>query len=420
MITSFLVSVTPLIAQPEIQHMTEVKDSIYDQSIGTVKVFRTGWELSHPIISFNSEESLNVIFDDFTEQMRYFEYTLVHCNADWSVSDLYYNEYMEGFEYNSIYDSQYSTNTFFDYTHYSFHIPNEDVAITKPGNYVLLVRIQGTEDVVFTRRFLVVDQRANLEATVIRPRNPLYSETHQQVEVIVNAGGLNINNPREDVWLNIYQNNRWDVALTDVKPDFTDENRLTFSNDISLVMPGGEEFHNFDMKSFKYQSADVAAIEYKNPYYHIYLKPDEVDRFKPYFYKEDLNGNYLVKNDEGSESSIDADYMYVHFFVPMEEPLFETNVFVNGRFNSWARNENNQMQYDATNKAYYLRLLLKQGFYDYNFVMNDARTGEDVSIKYTSNHFETENDYLIVVYYHDFSLRIDLPVGFKRVNSAKD
>ena len=64
-------------------------------------------------------------------------------------------------------------------------------------------------------------------------------------------------------------------------------------------------------------------------------------------------------------------------------------------------------------------LLLKQGYYSYNFVTKDERNRQakpDFSLT-EGNYWETENDYTILFYYRSFSGRYDELIGISSINS---
>ncbi len=62
---------------------------------------------------------------------------------------------------------------------------------------------------------------------------------------------------------------------------------------------------------------------------------------------------------------------------------------------------------------------LKQGVYDYEYIWVDARTGIRSDIPMEGTHFETENDYQLMVYYRPVNGRWDELVGYKLLNTAK-
>ena len=80
-----------------IENYIRYDDYTYDDSIKTVVLFNTRNEMSYPIISLSGNETIKLSFDDLRRENSIYNYTIVHCNANWSPSDLEQNEYIEGF-----------------------------------------------------------------------------------------------------------------------------------------------------------------------------------------------------------------------------------------------------------------------------------------------------------------------------------
>jgi hypothetical protein len=67
------------------------------------------------------------------------------------------------------------------------------------------------------------------------------------------------------------------------------------------------------------------------------------------------------------------------------------------------------MKYNAGRKGYFKSTMLKEGFYDYQYLVKS----EIHSTNYLEgDHFETENEYEILIYYYSFELNTDLLIGY--------
>ena len=108
----------------------------------------------------NSSERLLLQFDDFNFDSKDYMYSITHCNSDWSVSDLHFTEYIDGFPENYIQTFDFSFNTKVSYVHYELVLPNSDLRFIKSGNYVLTVYDTKQSEVpLFTKRFMVYDDK---------------------------------------------------------------------------------------------------------------------------------------------------------------------------------------------------------------------------------------------------------------------
>jgi hypothetical protein len=64
-------------------------------------------------------------------------------------------------------------------------------------------------------------------------------------------------------------------------------------------------------------------------------------------------------------------------------------------------------------------MLLKQGWYNYEYIfLKDGETKADPSF-FEGNHYETENEYLILVYYRNPLSRYDRLVGTQITTSTQ-
>ncbi len=150
----------------------------------------------------------------------------------------------------------------------------------------------------------------------------------------------------------------------------------------------------------------------------VYLVADEKRSFKKYEFGQDINGNFLVKINEGSNSDVEADYCYVHFFLPMDDALTDGNLYVFGGFNGWNCERGNMLHYNEKRFGYEATLFLKQGYYDYQYVfLKDGTTEADETIV-EGTHFETENIYTIYVYHQQQGTYYEQLIGVKHVRTG--
>ena len=93
------------------------KNSFYD--IRTILLYNSKNEMSLPIINLDSEEKLELRFDDLTTDISNFFVTIEHFDSNWKKSNLLKSEYVEGFMKDEIINYDYSFNTLREYIHYS-------------------------------------------------------------------------------------------------------------------------------------------------------------------------------------------------------------------------------------------------------------------------------------------------------------
>ena len=69
------------------------QNAVYSEDIKSVQLYRDGNELSNPVIELGSEVKLILKFDDLTEDVKQYSYTIIHCDANWNESFIMQNEY---------------------------------------------------------------------------------------------------------------------------------------------------------------------------------------------------------------------------------------------------------------------------------------------------------------------------------------
>ena len=72
------------------------------------------------------------------------------------------------------------------------------------------------------------------------------------------------------------------------------------------------------------------------------------------------------------------------------------------------------MEYDELRQEYHADLLLKQGYYSYEFLQQDGLTRRTMG-----SFFETENEYQVLVYYRQQGARFDRLTGYSIMHNAR-
>lgn len=396
------------------------ENAVYSENIKTVQMYRAGFELSYPVLTLNEDAQLLFKFDDLSDEAKDYNYTVIHCDANWNESYIRQPEYINGFTDNPITDYKLSFNTTFHYSNYQLLLPNDNMKFNFSGNYVLVVyEGNNKESVVITQRFYIVEPRVNIQGTVRRATNDPFQGSNHEIDFVVSHNDLLIENPLKDVKVVLMQNGRWDNAIRNLKPLFIRQNRLEYNYQRENVFQAGNEFRYFDNRSNKFNGEYVASTEFHRPYFHKTLLKDEVRVNKDFFKYKDMNGKFTIESQdkEVRDPDTECDYTFVHFTLPLQSILLGGSVNVFGACTGWNANKSNEMTWNFNTSAYELTLLLKQGYYNYEYVYvpQGSLVADQGNIE--GNFWETENDYLIFVYYSDFAARFDRLVGFVLFNS---
>jgi hypothetical protein len=396
------------------------RNVVLRDEIKSVQLFRKGNVLSNPIYELGSDVSLLLKFDELSEDVKNYSYTVIHCDANWNESFIQQNEYLSGFPDNPISDYAPSINTTIRYINYQLVIPNEDCTPKYSGNYALVVFENGNrENVVLIQRFYVVEPKVRIEGIVKKSTFDTFNGEDQEVDFKVINEQLKLMNPREDIKVVLMQNRRWDNAITDLKPAYIRDNVLDYDYNKENVFHGGNEFRYFDIRTTRLNGENVEKVTFIRPYYHVTLLPDEIrgnTKFMPY---KEMNGNYSIESqDRITDADTECDYMFVHFYLKMAAPLMGGTVNVFGALTGWTANKSNELKWDFKESAYHLSMLLKQGYYNFQYIYVPDGAKQYDSVNLEGSFFLTENDYQIFAYYRDISSRYDRLVGYVTLNSA--
>jgi len=397
-------------------------DRIVKSNIQSVRFHMYGDQQSLPVYNLNSGDQLELHFDDMDANTKSYYYGFVLCDYNWQPVNMSAFDYIKGFTQNRISNYRYSSLAFTKYTHYQAILPERNSVPTKSGNYLLKVFLDGdTAKLAFTRRLLVLDQKASIAAKIIQPFSVQQFRTHQKIQFNVSLSGINSFSAAQQVKVVILQNNRWDNAVKDIAPTFVRGNNLEYSAENNLLFPGGKEWRWLDLRSFRLFSDRVDSGYYDKTHADLFLKPD-IDRSAvKYVYFTDLNGMYSVETYESINPYWQGDYAHVHFNLkgPGGLPYPTKDIYLAGQLTNYELNDKTKMNFNPTTGNYEVSTFLKQGYYNYTYIAVDKK---NLSIKaeLEGDYWETENNYSILIYYKGFTDRSDQLIGVGKINSRVD
>ncbi|TAI46812.1 DUF5103 domain-containing protein [Flagellimonas allohymeniacidonis] len=392
--------------------VAQVQEEVNPPSNIKTVIFRGPTEDQFPVIKIG--ETITLEFDDLTASEQDYYYKIVHCDYDWTPSQLLKSQYLVGIDNQRIIDYENSYTTLQPYSNYRLSIPNENIRLKVSGNYVLeIYNMQG--DLQFSRRFVVYRDLVQVGGAIRRSRDFNFLNEKQVVQFSINTAGFPVVNPKKEIKVAIVQNHFWPTALYNIKPQFTVGTELVYRYDQETSFYGGNEFLNFDTKDLRTTSFAISRIELEDVYNH-YLFTNEFRYDQNYTYFPDINGDFVVRTFQGQDEAREAEYTRVHFSLPYSNEIGLDNVYVIGKFNNYTIEEENRMEFNEKEAKMELSLLMKQGFYNYKYVVE--REDGSIDLNYVSGNFHfTENNYLILVYYRDFGDMYDSLIGIGSINS---
>ena len=360
-------------------------------------------------------EPLQLEFDVLNSDEADFYYVIEHYNYDWTPSRLVKSRYLQGFDDQRIVNYENSFNTYQLYSHYRLQIPNNQTSLLVSGNYLMKIFDEDGE-LMFSRKFMVYEETATVGVAIKRSRDVRF--IHQKQSVDINIGSLNMNfvNPKQNVNVTIIQNNNLKTAITGLKPQYTLGNQLLYKYDTESSFWGGNEYLFFENKNARGANIGVQFFDLKDVY-HNYLFTDIIRATRPYTYNPDINGNFLITALDTDNVDIEADYTLLHFSLQHPEMLSNNNIHVYGNFNNYTITDDTKMTFNTDSGFYETRLLLKQGFYNYKYVVVDKNNNVDEGA-ISGNFDQTENNYKVLVYYRDLGGLYDKLIGVGEASST--
>lgn len=388
------------------------------ENIKSVYFEKDGNKLAYPLILLDGGDNLILNFDLLSSHSGTLYYKLIHCDRNWEVSDIFYNDYAEGYDENPLSDPEPSFNTLITYSHYRLTLPNDDVKFKVSGNYMVKIYENGEEDhPLLCRRIYIHEDSAPVDLQFRRPVGKA-SDTGQESEIKISVDGLGATDLYRQITLTILQNGRWDKSRTNMVPDFVGEGKIEYNTlSGSTFFRGGNEFRSFDIRNLRLKTQYVRDIAFRDNNYHFFLIPSEDRQQKGYFFNKDLNGKFLIAKENDNEPDCDADYVYVYFTLPAAQELKNGSVYVSGAMTNWSYGFDNKMIYNDSHRQYEATLLLKQGWYNYEYDFLPEGLNIPDNTIFEGSHYETENDYLLLVYFHDPRIRYDRLVEATVVNT---
>jgi len=388
----------------------ELADRAYEAEIKTARIYNLVGSAPrpdlNPAVTRMGSWTLLLEFDDLRPQRENYNLRIIHCNHNWTKSTLLDLDYLPEYNEYPINDFEFSLDTQTPYVHYATRLP----AVKLPGNYVAVVyRGSDRSDVILSRRFMVFDPQFTFlrEGNLIGPGT--LAERNQQINFKLNYRNVNVINPMETVNVTIRQNQRWDNLTEQIKPSFLRENQNEleyrfFSGD--QFFKGGNEFRFFDLRSLIYPGRNVVRVDRTSKPPKAFIAPDQSRAGDVYSLYLDNNGSYILDNFDFRSTNA-ANYVEVHFTL-RSEPV-NGEVYVLGAFTDWRVDGTTKMQYDSALQAYRANYLLRQGWYDYQYLVKSKSLPP---YHFEGTHYETENVYEIFSYYRAFQPQADLLLGY--------
>lgn len=397
--------------------ITGQQHEIYKPEIKSLQVVCGDKWLALPIMKLSSntpeENTINISFDDLTHTYHRYTYSIIHCESDWSPSsELFPSDYIEGFATdNTIEDIDQSVNTNVLYTHYRIKIPNERCRLKISGNYELTVYDDDSGEKVLTARFMVLAPQMSVNLYATTNTDIDTNGSHQQISMRLNYNSTKVTDPKSEIKTIVMQNRRWDNAKINIPAQYITTTGLEWTHNKGLIFDAGNEYHKFETLSTSHSTMGIDNISWDGENYHAAVFHD-VPR-PNYLYDEDANGAFYIRNSDNIENETTCDYMLVDFTLECPKQI-QGEVYLNGAWTYDRLLPEYEMVYNSEKKQYTGSVMLKQGYYSYQYILRKPN-GETGVMPTEGSYFQTENKYQALVYYKKQGDRYDKLIGYQEI-----
>ena len=367
--------------------------------------------MAPPVIRLGSRDHLSIKFDIISNDYEYLRYRVIHCNADWQPSRLMESEYLDGFNEMEVDDYAFSSNTYIQFVNYQIEIPNPQLPITASGNYLLQVYPESDyDDILLQVRFSVSEENAFIQGGLTSKTDKGVNGEFQQLFLKANLSSFPGINPYQDLVISIIQNNRPETTKFISHPIRVEGNNAIFEHSPDLIFEAGNEYRRFETVRTDYPGMHVDSVQFIAGIWHAWLQPDSSRKDKEYFFDSTQHGRFKIDEYNSTEPDLSADYVVVHFTLDTGETP-DGLVYVDGDFTNHRFNESNLMKYDFRDGLYHASIPLKQGSYNYQYVVVPRNKGAISSRLIEGNKYETQNEYLIKLFLRLPGARADQLIG---------
>ena len=428
-----LVAALSVTAQTIDYEHIRMDNKVYNEDIVSVKLEKRGVIFSLPVVVLQSGEQLILTACDIGNGTKNLFYTYIHCTHDWQpTASLNKNEYMDAFTEDNISDYETSASTIPFYTVYTLNFPNENMRISKSGNYILYVYEDG--EPVLTQRFYVVEQLTPITPQVQQSTNVSTRNTKQEVSFQLNTARFRVSNPSKNLKVMVMQNGRSDNAYLAQKPSVILGESINYGLPNEIVFEGGNEFRIFNIRTLKAAMEHVSRQMYAENTNHSVLEIDKAKTYNVYNDVSDINGCYFVANDDrnyasvmstdykkqlnkqeleerSSASVMGADFTMVHFAFMGNVPA-DMDIYVYGELTNWSLQPDAKLTYNEYKRTWETALFLRMGYYNYIYIAVPKNGGAGTTFYTEGNFWQTENRYAFFAYYQGDGVYYDRIIGY--------
>lgn len=410
-----------LAAQNELPDELTTNEVVFRDNVADARMLYRGLQPSYPFIELGRpNEFLLLQFDELdVDSAGNFTYRIVHCNADWSVSGLPVNEFVDGFQEAEIDDWRFSNGTRQDYVRYTVAIPNQLTQLTRSGNYAIYVYENADEsDPVLLLRFVVYERLLEIDRSFNSAMLDRYWFRRQSLNFSIDTEPFGVAfDPSADLTATVLLNGRWDVAATDLRPNLIRPQRIDYRHTDQTIFRGATEFRTVDVRRLNEDRVEPGQYRWHNGLHQITLPTDEPFYHSSRDVNRQMGGRYFTDNLDRRLLAANPDYVLTHFSLKpteMDDSIRTADIYLFGKMTNWRTDDEQfKMNWNEKRQQFELSVYLKQGVYNYQYLfVNKAGDDQEPTLQSLEGNYWTPiNDYALFIYYRPFGSRADRIIG---------
>lgn len=354
---------------------------------------------SAPIIQIGSGQTFTLRFDHIASSTEMFTVRAEHRNADWSASNLFDGFYMRGQITDFISSPVQSAVVAPNYMHYTYSFPNRNFNFLISGNYLLHVEDYRTGELLFSVPFMLFEDRGSVEISIeeLFGLDSYHFLHHQPFATYIHPDFVLM--PDQDISIYFVQNQFWGRAQEATIRDLSESDRIRMHVSRDEAFPGSYEFRPLIMQNIDNLPAEFLEVR-KDTEPPTIIRDRDVINFG-------VTPSSLGSNRYGSPDS-DRGARYARVVFSLDRPAnlsADSRIHVTGPFSNWAVSEDNRMRYNRDTDRFEAGILIKEGSYDYKYVIIEGRTIDDLRL--ADSFADSRQEYHTLIYYRDLQLNAD-------------
>ena len=363
------------------------------------------------VIRKGMDDKLVLNFDILGDQHSNLRYRFKHQNSDGKDSRLLDHEYIEGFNEFPIEDFAYSSNTYVHYVNYNVIIPDKQLNLLHSGEFVIQIFSEEDPDnIILEVPFSVSENKTEISGNVTSRTDKGYNSEYQQLSFAIDISSFGHINPYQDLIVTVVQNNTPSTKRILKNPTRIEGKKLIYDHQPQLIFDAGNEFRRFETVRADYPGMRVDSVQFIDTNWHAWLREDEVRQDNEYIYDQTQKGRFKVDEYYSQDPDLGADYITVHFILNAPQ-ISGGKIYLDGDITGHLYDDDSMMKYDWQDGKYHNRMLLKQGSYNYKYIVVSDEGNVISSSPIEGNKYETRNEYLVRVYLREPGSRGDRLIG---------